>query len=165
MKKNLLSALLLPMLFVLHFHSIAQDKTKDYSAKQMRKSPVWIELMNDPHANYYTTLRAFREFWKNRPLPKEPFETKDAEQFEKEVGLINEKEGEEEREREERKASPKQLEEANQYAAQVRAFKGWMMEVKPWVLADGSIVPPEERQRLIDQQNAEQHEQEKKNTH
>ncbi len=143
----------------------AQDKTHRYTKRQMRQHPIWIELMNDPTANYYVTLQAFKEFWKNRPLPKEPFEAKEAEQFERAVGLINENESEEEREREERKATPAKLEEANRYAADVRAFKGWMMDIQPWVLSDGTIVPPEERQRIIDQQNIEQREQEKKNNH
>lgn len=155
--------LLVSMCLLIPFLCMAQNKSNTYSKRQMRKSPVWIVLMNDPTANYYTTLTAFREFWKNRPLPKEPFEEKGAEQFEKEVGLIGENESEEEREREERNASPKKREEANQYAADVRAFKGWLMDIKPWVLADGSIVPPAERQRIIDQQNAQQREQEQKN--
>jgi len=141
----------------------AQDQAKQYTKRQMRKTPVWIILMNDPTANYYTTITAFREFWKNRPLPKEPFEEKGAEQFEKEVGLIGDNESEENREREERNASPKKREEANHYAAEVRAFKGWLMEVKPWVLSDGSIVPQAERQRIIDEQNAQQRAQEQKN--
>jgi hypothetical protein len=165
-KRPSFSILLFFLLFVITtMNMAAQEKSHRYTKRQMRHQPVWIELMNDPTANYYLTLQAFKEFWKSRPLPKEPFEAKEAEQFERAVGLISGNETEEEREREERNATPAKREEANRYAAEVRAFKGWMMDIQPWVLSDGSIVPPQERQRIIDQQNAEQREQEKKSTH
>lgn len=60
-------------------------------------------MMDDPKANYYETLKAFRVYWKDRVLPKEPFETEGAESFEREVGLITDKASEEKREREEKK--------------------------------------------------------------
>ncbi len=38
------------------------------------------------------------------------------------------------------------------YASDVRAFKGWVKSIKPWVREDGSIVSPEEQQKIIDAQ-------------
>lgn len=133
-----------------------------YSKRDMRRSPVWIEMMNNPQANYYETIRAFREFWKNRILPKEAFE-EGLDQFEIEVGLITAKESEKEREREARKASPKKREESNFYASDVRAFKGWMQDVKPWLRVDGSIITLAEREAMIQKQIDDQREQERLN--
>lgn len=140
----------------------AQNKT--YNPKNFKKEPVWIEMMNDPSANYYQTIEAFRAFWEDRQLPKEPFEDPKMETFEKEVGLIGDGETEESRERKlERKKRRKiNTETERDYAAQVRAFKGWMQNVKPWVQADGSIISPEEQQRIIDKQQRELKEQEQK---
>lgn len=133
----------------------AQSAAKHYSNREMRKSPVWIEMMNDPTANYFETVKAFREFWKDRSLPKEAMES-GPDQFEIEVGLVENPEGEEERERElKRGMSDKKREESNFYAAEVRAFKGWLRETKAWVRADGSIISVAERQKLIDQQQSE----------
>jgi hypothetical protein len=139
----------------------AQNNTVIFSKKEMRRSPVWIAMMNDPQANYFETIRAFREFWKDRVLPKEPFD-EGFDVFEREVGLITENETEIEREREEKNASPKKRAESNFYAADVRAFKGWMQDVKPWVRTDGSIVSQQERESIIQQQINEQREQERK---
>lgn len=119
-------------------------------------------MMNDPNANYFETIRAFREFWKDRILPKEPFD-EGFDVFEREVGLITEGESEKEREREEKNASAKKRAESNFYAADVRAFKGWLQDVKPWVRSDGSIISINEREQIIQKQIQEQGEEERKN--
>lgn len=141
----------------------AQTGTGKYNPKKFKKEPVWIAMMNDPQANYYTTIKAFRDFWKSRVLPQEPFEAAGQETFEKEVGLIKEGESEKERERERKRASAKKLEESNRYAADVRAFKGWMQDVKPWLKPDGSIMTQAERQQVLDKQAQELKETERKN--
>ena len=107
-------------------------------------------MMYDPNANYYETVKAFRDFWKKRVLPEEPFEDRSADKFEQEVGLNKEKESE--REKEQERAV---TEETLLYAAQVRAFKGWYYSVKPWVRSDGTIVSKEERQKILDAQRKE----------
>jgi len=124
--------------------------------------PRWVKMMKDPKANYYETIKSFRKFWKDRPLPKEPFESEELEVFEKEVGLVSDKESEEERERELKKYKNRKQGEYD-YSAEVKSFKGWMQKVKPWVQADGSIIPEEEQQHIIDRQQAELEEIEKKN--
>jgi len=138
------------------------QSTNSYSKRDMRRSPLWIEMMNDPNANYFETIRAFREFWKDRILPKEPFD-EGFDVFEREVGLITEGESEKEREREEKNASAKKRAESNFYAADVRAFKGWLQDVKPWVRSDGSIISINEREQIIQKQIQEQGEEERKN--
>lgn len=134
--------------------SVAQSVEKKYNSKRYKKEPIWIEMMNDPNANYFETLKAFRNYWKERVLPREPFETEGAETFEREVGLINEKESEEEREREEKKYA-RQNKKGVDYSAEVRAFKGWMQTVKPWLKSDGFIMTEEERQAIVNKQQRE----------
>jgi len=142
--------------------SIAQSGGKKYNPRTYKKQPVWIEMMNDPKANYFETLKAFRNYWKDRVLPREPFETEGAESFEREVGLINEKESQKERAREEKKYA-KQNRKGIDYSAEVRAFKGWIQTVKPWVKQDGSIMTEQERQAVVDKQLQELREIELKN--
>jgi hypothetical protein len=114
-------------------------------------------MMNDTSANYFETVKAFREFFKERYLPEEPWEKQQegGDSFEIEVGLEDEtedgKKSEREREREKRKQDPN---EPN-YADEVRAFKSWFYAVKPWVREDGSIIGPIERQAIVDRQQSE----------
>jgi hypothetical protein len=142
--------------------ALSQNASKKYNSKRFKKEPIWIEMMNDPKANYYETIKAFREYWKHRVLPKEPFETEGSESFEREVGLISDKESEKKREREEKK-SAKQKHKGPDYSAEVRAFKGWMQSVKPWVKEDGTIMSEEERQAIVNKQQEELRETELKN--
>ena len=164
MKFNLHLAGLL-ILFILSNKFVAQNS--NHNSKNYSKEPLWIGMMDDPNANYYETLKAFREFWKDRVLPEEPFEAEGADTFEKEVGLEKEGESEKEREREREREIKKQNkrgdQSTHQYASQVRAFKGWMQTIKPWVRPDGSIISDTERQAIIDKQAKELKELELKN--
>jgi hypothetical protein len=159
--KRQLGIVLLFLLFLcINFTSLAQDTVKKYNSRKFRKKPIWIEMMNDPNANYYQTIEAFREYWEDRVLPEEPFENHETDTFEREVGLEQDEESEEEREREHDRKEKKQKrkgkpDETMLYASEVRAFKGWIKAVKPWVREDGSIVSPEEQQRIIDAQTEE----------
>ena len=141
---------------------LAQKTSETHSIKKYKKEPLWIQMMNDPKANYYETIKAFRIYWKDRVLPKEPFESEGSESFEREVGLINDKESEKEREREEKKRAKTQVKGVD-YSAEVRAFKGWMQGVKPWIRDDGTMMTEQERQAIIDKQQNELREIELKN--
>ncbi|WP_341905344.1 hypothetical protein [Fluviicola taffensis] len=159
--KRQFGIMLLFLLFMcINFTCLGQNETKTYNPRKFRKEPIWIEMMNDPNANYFQTIKAFREYWKDRVLPEEPFENHETDTFEREVGLEQDEESREERKREhdrkekkrKRKGKP---DETLLYASQVRAFKGWIKAVKPWVREDGSIVSPEEQQKIIDAQSEE----------
>lgn len=141
----------------------AQNSSNTYNPKKYKKEPLWIQMMDDPKANYYETIKAFRMYWKDRVLPKEPFETEGAESFEREVGLVTDKASEEKREREEKKRSKRNQTNGVDYSAEVRAFKGWIQGVKPWVKGDGSIMTEQERQAIVDKQQRELKELELKN--
>jgi hypothetical protein len=133
-----------------------------YKKSDYKDHPVWIRMMNDTSANFNETVKAFREYFKDRALPKEANEIEGQDSFEKEVGLDLQENGEKsekEREREMKKTKPGEL----NYASEVRAFKGWFYGVQPWVRADGSIIGPAERQSIIDRQQRELKETEKNN--
>lgn len=155
MKRNLLYCLYFFLSFAVVSVVKGQTPGETRINRYYQQHPVWIEMMNDPNANYFETIKAFRDYWKDRVLPKEPFETEAGDSFEKEVGLDVE-ESEKDREREAKKTARKKDQSHTMYAAQVRAFKGWMQSVKPWVREDGSIVSAEERQAILDAQYAEQ---------
>lgn len=131
--------------------SQAQNTPRKVSYK---KEPVWIQMMNDPKANFFETVKAFRTYYKERALPKEPNEVEGEDDFEKQVGLEEEngkKKSKREIEREARKANPNDI----IYTDQVRAFRSWFYSVQPWVRADGSIISKEEQQVIIDNQHEE----------
>jgi hypothetical protein len=135
--------------------SVAFSQEKD---REGEFTPKWVTMMNDPKSNYYETIEEFRKFWEGKALPEEPFENKEMDVFEREVGLIHDSKDHKEREQIERKARAAQGDSKTQqrsYAAEVRAFKGWLQHVKPWVLENGSIVTLEEQQQIIDKQQLE----------
>ena len=126
------------------------------------KAPAWIQMMDDPKANFFETVKAFRKYYKERPLPKEPFEVEGEDDFEKQVGLEEangKKKSKRELEREARKIDPNEI----VYSAEVRAFRSWFFGVQPWVQTDGSIVTPSQQQAIVEKQQAELKEIEKLN--
>ncbi len=153
------------IVFLLFTNSFSYAQVRAVKESDYKENPLWINMMNDPNANYFETVKAFRIYFTDRYLPEEPWEKmqEGADSFEKEVGLENEKNGrrksEREREREKRKQQPSDI----NYAAEVRAFRSWFYSIQPWVQSDGSIVSPAEQQKIIDLQLRELREQEIKN--
>lgn len=133
-------------LWLITVKGFAQQNLGKHSTRYYSKHPVWIEMMNDANANYYETIKAFKAYWKNRELPKEAFES-GTDNFEKEMGL-------EENEKEEKEVK-RRSEKGVSYAAEVRAFKGWIQSNQAWVKADGYIMTSQERQDLITRQQQE----------
>ena len=139
--------------FLLLFVTISQAQNKSGSLKSEKK-PEWILMMDDPNANFFETVKAFRKYYKERPLPKEPNEVEGEDDFEKQVGLEEangKKKSKRELEREAKKSGPNDI----VYSAEVRAFRGWFYSVQPWVRTDGSIIGKEEQQAIVDRQHEE----------
>ena len=139
---------------ILIFFSVkiqAQDKPRKINYE---KEPAWITMMDDPNANYFETIKAFKKYYKERPLPKEPNEAEGGDSFEKEIGLEEnngKKKSQRELNREARRVNPNEI----NYAGEVRAFRAWFYSIKPWVRADGSIVSPAEQQAIVEEQHNE----------
>ena len=143
------------------FTTISQAQKKIQKVNY-EKEPAWIKMMDDPNVNFYETVKAFREYYKERALPKEPFEVEGEDDFEKQVGLEEangNKKSKSELKREARKIKPNEV----NYAGEVRAFRSWFYSIQPWVRADGSIVSPEEQRAIVEKQHAELKEIEKVN--
>lgn len=145
------------ILFFMVCISYLQAQSK-YTKAQMKRNPVWIQMMQDPNANFYETVEAFRVFWKGKELPKEAWESHEGDNFERELGL-EEEEDKREREKEREKREDKSVE----YMFEVKQFRGWYTDAKPWVQEDGHILTETERQAIIDKQQAELKEVERKN--
>ena len=115
-------------------------------------------MMNDPDANFYQTVAAFREFWKGYQLPGEPVELEGKDSFEREIGLEEEETRDHERGREkerEREKKKRRAPDGGDYSFEVKQFKGWYQDAKSWLLPDGRVMRQEERQQLIDRQQQE----------
>lgn len=164
-RKTKLSLVLSIFCFLVIAPSISMAQVSTTTKLDYKNNPVWISMMNDPNANYYETVKAFREFFSDRFLPEEPWDRaqEGGDPFEKEVGLEVEdgsgKKSANELKRESYKQDPN---EAN-YAEEVRAFKGWFYSIKPWVQSDGSILSPAQQQVIIEKQQNELKEAEKLN--
>jgi hypothetical protein len=39
-------------------------------AQDTANYPYWVQMMQDPHANFYQTQRAFEQYWANRKVTK-----------------------------------------------------------------------------------------------
>lgn len=127
-----------------------QKSAPKYDADKFRKEPVWIAMMNDPQANFFETVEAFRTFWKDYKLPGEPMELEGNDRFEKEIGLEEAGEKEEKEKKRVRKSK-----EFGDFSFQVKQFKGWYTDAQPWVQEDGHVMTLEERQQIIDAQQKE----------
>ena len=157
MSKKLVLIVIVLMYFSIKIQAQGKPHKIDYE-----KEPVWITMMDDPNANYFETIKAFKKYYKERLLPKEPNEIEGEDTFEKEVGLEEEngkKKSQKELKKEARRTNPK---EPN-YAGEVRAFRAWFYSIKPWIRVDGSIVRPDEQQAIINKQRSELNQIEKAN--
>lgn len=137
-----------------------------------RKTAVWIDMMEDPNVNYYEAIKAFNAYFERHKMPRIEEEEMGKEGYA--YPSLKSKE-EEARERQEEK----EIEAANEgrfflkknyegmersdMAMQVRKFKQWRQTELSWVQADGHILSQAERQAIVDKQQAELKEIERKN--
>jgi hypothetical protein len=114
---------------------LATAQNKMQSDAYYKKNPAWITMMDDTTANYYETLKAFNLFWDGKEFP-----------LEEEEVLGDKKHGEEKKERGffGRLFSRKQ-DDAKKYAFEYKKFKHWQKTTEPFILEDGTILPPSKR--------------------
>lgn len=142
------------------------------SDSKYRKTALWIAMMEDPNINYYEAIKAFNMYFERHKMPRIEEEEMGKEGYA--YPSLKSRE-EEERERQEEK----EIEAANagslflkknyegmppsEMAMQVRKFKQWRQTEQSWVQEDGHILSQTERQAIIDKQQAELKEIERKN--
>lgn len=147
--KNRLYLLLL-MLFISSF-SIGQTTNTSTTSDE---TPNWVKMMDDENVNYYEAVEAFEAYMKSHNLEVEGVEeelmggdAKAKEKYEKEMKRENKKI----RTEQERKA----LVQKELIAYQIKRFKGWRRNVKPFVQENGHILTAEERNAIWLQQQEE----------
>lgn len=119
-----------------------------YSQEQKKinyaKKPYWIDMMKDPKANYYETVKAYDLFWENRKKPKE------------EDDIIGQSKTTDEKRnflgrwfksKEERDEA-----DIKKYALDVKKFKHWKLKVEPYVQEDGTILDADARLKIWQEQ-------------
>ena len=116
---------------------IAQSTAKKLNYS---KHPYWIEMMNDPKANYFETLKAFEQFWQNKKLPLEEDDVIGQTKKEPTKNNFLSKWFKSKEEREE--------EEIKKYSFEIKKFKHWKLKVTPFVQEDGTILDADERLKL-----------------
>lgn len=131
----------------------AQTDTPKYDPARYSQEPIWVDMMNDPAANYFETIKAFREFWTGYEMPGEPEEMEALGRFKRDIGMKENKpksttDGP-------KPVLPRRMMNGKDFDFEVKQFKGWLREVQPWVQEDGRILSQEERQALILKQQQE----------
>ena len=113
---------------------------------QTDNDPVWYKMMHDPNVNYYAAVKSYQDFWKDKKMPP----------------------NKEQRQTEEYKAFFAKMTPAERQAYERlfwlnKEFKNWTIEQEPWVQPDGRILTQDERNAIINKQQAELREIERKN--
>lgn len=141
MKKAPHLLLILSSFFIFLSHSTnaqTSKKTANYS-----KHPYWIEMMKDPNANYFETIKAYDTFWSTRKKPLEEDDIIGQEkEAEKKNGFLH---------RWFKSRAEKEEEESKKYRLDVKKFEHWKLKVKPYVQEDGRILNAEEQLKLWQQ--------------
>lgn len=137
-KKHILVLVIL-LITSINLFSQPSKKSLNYS-----KHPYWIEMMNDPKANYFETVKAYNEFWAKRKAPKEEDEI---------IGQSKTAEGKKSfLQRWFKSKEEREEEEIRKYTLDVKKFKHWKLKVEPYVQEDGSILDADARLKLWEEQ-------------
>lgn len=126
----------------------------DSVVQEANNLPVWVQMMNDENANYHETVKAFEDYFKTHPLPGVDVE-------EELMGADESAKENYEREMKEQNKEilsaqqRKDLVAREQLSYQVKRFRNWKREMKPFVQEDGHILSGEERVRIWEQQQEE----------
>jgi len=126
----------------------AQNFT-DQQLKQWSKEPVWIQMIDDPNANYFETVAAYEAFWKNREMPVE--EDQILRMKREDRDKVESRKEKRQRERKEKRMEKEEREDElmrHKYAFAVKKYNHWKLTVEPYVQSDGRILSKEEQLKL-----------------
>lgn len=120
-----------------------RDSLKTESAKTSlyKKEPLWITMHRDTSVSYHEAVRAFNEYWKERPKP-------DGEEGE----LERKKEKDSVLKRLFMPGEVQKEKESEEYAFEYKRFNNWKRENAPFVQPNGRLLTPNERMELWKQQ-------------
>ncbi len=98
-----------------------------------REQAVWIQMMEDPHANYFEAIYAFNLYWEGREKPLEENELFSASQEDKENENFISK----------HRSEKKELNSDLTFA--YKKFKRWQITHASLIHEDGTLLTAEER--------------------
>lgn len=138
--KNTLN--IIAFISMLTLQLISSDLISQTTSKRINysKHPYWIEMMNDPKANYFETIKAYEQFWQNKKIPLEEDDIIGQTKKEPTKNNFLSKWFKSKEEREE--------EEIKKYSFDIKKFKHWKLKVTPFVQEDGTILDADERLKL-----------------
>lgn len=132
---------------MLCFGSLSAQESKVKPPVDYSKVPAWIDMMKDPHVNYYTATEAFEKYWENRIEPEEESE------------LITEgkitKAQADSMKNVRSSWSQNQLNDYMEMKYQFKRFKDWKRSNFPYVQPDGRILSEQERLEIWQKQQKE----------
>ncbi len=142
-----------------------------YDKSLFASKPLWIQMMDDPNVNYYEAIDAFNTYFSNHFMPRIEEEEMGKEGYKNDIKSReeHEREREEQEEAEALNTGKKHLKKSYEgmnpleMAMAVKRFKQWMRTEKSWVQPDGSILSEQEKQAIVDKQQQELKEIERKN--
>lgn len=121
-----------------------------FTKRQMKKQPVWIQMIKNEQANYFDALKAFELYFTAHPFPvieeeemgknenlKERIEKSEA-RFKKRHRKVKQDPG----------TLQQEKHEEAKLAFEVKRFNRWEMKTRPYVKNDGSIMSAEERMAI-----------------
>ncbi|HPI54144.1 MAG TPA: hypothetical protein PLU10_05590 [Chitinophagaceae bacterium] len=125
--------MLKPLLFTICFLNGLNLFAQETKETNYQNNPVWIQMMEDPHANYFEAVNAFNLYWENREKPIVEDELFSANQEDKmKDNFIASKRSEKN--------------ESNQdFAFAYKKFKRWQITNASLIHEDGTLLTPEER--------------------
>ena len=142
------------LLTILICLSLGANAQTNSGATTASNQPIWVQMMSDENVNYFEAVEAFNSYFKTHPMPDLEVEEelmggdlKAKEDYEKEMKRDN-KSTLTEQER-------KSMVEREQMNYQVKRFRNWMKESKPFVQADGHILTCSERATIWQKQQEE----------
>ena len=124
-------------LFLLCIFSIAISTSFSqtiYSTSDYTKKPIWINMMDDPHVNYWEAIKAYEAYWTShtKPVGESDMDVKNVSKNKK-------------------RFSQREIREARAEAAmrmQVKKFEWWKTKMEPFVKEDGTIMTADERRKM-----------------
>lgn len=142
-----LRTVFLAFVFMLLAGSAFSQAKTHFTKKEMKKNPVWIQMITGENVNYFEAVKAFELYFTTHRFPVMEEEEMAKNENLKERILKSEKKYKKRKRKEvtEPGESEKEKHEEKKLAFEVKRFNHWEMKTRPYVKEDGSIMTAEEQ--------------------
>lgn len=110
--------------------SASAQKTRPFNESLAAKKPIWISMIEDTTANFFTVEKAFDTYFKHHELPEDEHDVI-GEHAEREKHLSRRKQ--------------RKLVKEDDMRMDVRRYYRWHEQMLPYVQPDGRILTPSQR--------------------